>query len=172
MYEYPDFPIPIAAFGLKESAHIPGATFNMYLEAYCFRNGLNRFIRLDTKILSAEHQAGDAGGWVLEVEHPTVGRWKVFARRLIVATGQRAEEFVPRIEGQEKFARPIFHEAQFAQHQGMIDTAQRVTVVGTSRIARDAIYAYGTKGVKVDWVVRRKFVGGAEERKPTRQQTR
>lgn len=152
--EYPDFPMDTATFGVKSGQHIPGDVINRYFNAYVDSFGLRRFLRFSTKVISAEHQDDAAeGGWILTVDGPEKGG-KVFARRLIIATGLTSEAFLPHFDGQESFGGRIFHGKHFMQNSDTLKTARSVTIFGGTKFAWDAVYAYMTAGVKVDWVIR------------------
>jgi len=165
--EYPDFPMEESKFGVKAGQHLPGTAIHAYHIAYAKHFGFFDLIRTKTKVVSAEHQAD--GGWVLTVlrdfdvlqPHLALPQTKLFAQRLVVATGLTSEPFLPRIEGQEDFGAPLFHARDFLQNAHTIDPdeSRRVTVLGGTKFAWDAVYAYATKGVKVDWVIRGKSPG-------------
>ncbi|KAI0903018.1 hypothetical protein F4823DRAFT_620203 [Ustulina deusta] len=154
-FEYPDFPMSSDEFDVKLGEHIPGQAINTYLRAYAKRNGISDLIQLNTKVLSAEHQETDNGGWVLTLtaSDPSTTK-KVFAKRLILATGLTSEAFLPRFDGQEVFGGRVFHGKHFQQNSDTLKTAKAVTVFGGTKFAWDAAYAYATAGVKVNWVIR------------------
>jgi cation diffusion facilitator CzcD-associated flavoprotein CzcO len=148
-------------FAVKKGEHMTGGAINAYLKAYAKEFGIADLIHLNTKVIVAEHQEGTAsGGWVLTVASPNdkddakVFAHQVFARRLILATGLTSEAFLPHFEGEEKFGGPIFHGKGFQQHRDTLETAKSVTVLGGSKLCWDAVYAYATAGVQVDWVIR------------------
>lgn len=155
-YEFPDFPMTSAQFGVKPGQYIPGDVVNKYVNAYADKFGITSRIRLRTKVLTAEHHDTAEGGWTLTVAGPD-GEYKVFARRLIIATGLTSEAFLPHFDGQETFGGSIFHGKHFQQHSDTLNTAKAVTVFGGSKYAWDAVYAYATSGVKVHWVIRCRF---------------
>jgi len=161
-YEYPDFPMDTPTFGVKPGEHIPGHVVHAYHEAYAKHFGFFDLCRFKTKVVSAEHKP--EGGWILtlvtgfddqepERELPLS---RLSTRRLIVASGLTSEPFMPHIKGQESFGAPLFHAKEFLQHADTVDPAKskRVTILGGTKFAWDAAYAYGTKGVQVDWVIR------------------
>lgn len=173
-FEYPGFPMDTETFGIPRGQHPTAQAIQAYHTAFAEKNGILEFVRCSTRVVSAEHQ-GD-GGWNLVVcpvadsdPKTTQGaESKISARRLIVATGLVSEPFMPHIEGQEVFDRPLFHSKDFLKYAGNpIDTgkAKRVTVFGGSKSGWDAVYAYGTAGVKVDWVIRGRTVRIANCRK-------
>lgn len=157
-YEYPDFPMTSDKFDVKPGKHITGDVINTYLKAYAEHFKINHLIHLNTKIVTAEHQNTDAGGWILTLAHTDdkiqEGMGKVFAKRLILATGLTSEPFLPRFDGQDVFGGRVFHGKHFHQHRDTLKTAKAVTVFGATKFGWDAVYAYATAGVKVNWVIR------------------
>ncbi|KLU83804.1 hypothetical protein MAPG_02855 [Magnaporthiopsis poae ATCC 64411] len=154
-YEYPDFPMDTATFGVKPGEHIPGHVVHKYLNAYAKKFGIADKIRCGWAVVSAEHQEDD-GGWLLTV---TVaggddGTKKILARRLVVATGMTSEPFMPHIEGQETYGNPIFHGMSALEDEGLLSSAKNFTVFGGTKSAWDAVYAAASKGIKVDWIIR------------------
>lgn len=161
-YEYPDFPMDTPTFGVKPDEHIPGHVIHAYHEAYAKHFGFFDLCRCKTKVLSAEHKPD--GGWILTVsrdygdvapgEEAPMSR--LSTRRLIIASGLTSEPFMPHIEGQESFGAPLFHSKEFLQNADTVDPAKtkRVTILGGTKFAWDAAYAYGTKGIQVDWIIR------------------
>jgi hypothetical protein len=49
---------------------------------------------------------------------------------------------------------PFFHSKDFESYASTVDTAKSACVYGGSKSAWDVVYAYASKGVKVDWIVR------------------
>jgi cation diffusion facilitator CzcD-associated flavoprotein CzcO len=147
-------------FGVKPGQYIPGEVMHEYLEAYAREFGVVEHLRLSTKVVSAEHRG--EGGWLLEIqsiesEQPQAPT-RVVARRLIIATGQLSEPSMPHIQGQEEYDRPLFHSKDFQKYRDTVNTAKRVTVFGGTKSGWDAVYAYATHGVKVDWIIRRRYL--------------
>ncbi|KAI0100794.1 hypothetical protein GGR51DRAFT_345255 [Nemania sp. FL0031] len=142
-------------FDVKVGKHMSGQAINTYLKAYAVESGISDLIRLNTKVVSAEHQETKDGGWVLTLDTPSPGAAKkVFAKRLILATGLTSEPFLPHFQGQEVFGGRIFHGKDFQQNSDTLKTAKAATVFGATKFAWDAVYAYATAGVKVNWVIR------------------
>lgn len=157
-YEYPDFPMTPGRFDVQHMKHVPGAAVHEYLEAYAQEFGFVKYVRLRTKVVAAEHLAN--GGWVLQVRDSgdeATRLINIFARRLVLATGLTSEPFMPRIQGQNNYGRPLFHFKHLQNHRNTIDTAKRVTVFGGTKSAWDAVYAYASRGVQVDWIIRREL---------------
>ncbi|KAJ0118222.1 nicotinamide mononucleotide permease [Diaporthe amygdali] len=108
--QYPDFPLVPEEFGIERGQHIPGHIIHEYLSRYAEKFEIASKIRLQHKVISAEHR--DEGGWkmVAEAEGRII---KITAARLVVATGLSSEEFLPRFDGEETFTSPIFHSKYF-----------------------------------------------------------
>jgi cation diffusion facilitator CzcD-associated flavoprotein CzcO len=153
-YEYPDFRMSPDKFDVKVGEHIKGESINAYFKAYAKQFGLDELVHLNTKVVSAEHQDTAEGGWILTVSPKNQDEKKVFARRLIFATGLTSELFLPHFEGQEDFGGAIFHGKHFQQNADTLKTAKAVTIFGGTKFAWDAAYTYATAGVKVHWVIR------------------
>ncbi|KAK4183473.1 hypothetical protein QBC35DRAFT_97983 [Podospora australis] len=153
-YEYPDFPMDTETFGVKSGEHIPGIVMYQYLAKYAEKFDIADKIRYQHKVLTAEHQdSSSSGGWILTVVNN--GKEKSLrSSRLILATGLTSEPFLPDFRGQESFGAPLFQTASFQKHACTLDTAKSVTVFGGTKSAWDAVYAYATRGIKVDWVIR------------------
>ncbi|ORY56341.1 uncharacterized protein BCR38DRAFT_402501 [Pseudomassariella vexata] len=157
MYEYPDFPMDTETFGVKPGEFIPGPVCHKYLTKYAEKFDIIDKIRCGNEVESAEHQ--ENGGWILTVlsdvtDGATPKETKILAKKLVVATGLTSQPFLPHIDGQESYGAPLFHCKDFLQHADTLDKAKRATVFGGTKSAWDAVYAYATKGVKVDWVIR------------------
>ncbi|KAI1191954.1 hypothetical protein F5B17DRAFT_124083 [Nemania serpens] len=154
-YEYPGFPMSSDRFDVKRGEHMSGSAIQTYLKAYAKKSGFSDTIQLNTKVLSAEHQETNDGGWVLTlaITDPSATK-KVFAKKLIIATGLTSEAFLPHFDGQEVFGGRIFHSKHFQQNSNTLKTAKAVTIFGATKFAWDAAYAYATAGVKVNWVIR------------------
>ncbi|KAL2128956.1 hypothetical protein VTI74DRAFT_8410 [Chaetomium olivicolor] len=152
-FEYPDFPMDSETFGVKPGEHMSGEVMHRYLKRYAERFGIMEKIRLQTAVLIAERQEGAEGGWNLTVEKDGV-KSQIFAQKLVMASGLTSEPFLPHIEGQEEFGVPIFHSKDFAKYADTLDSAKSVTVFGGTKSAWDVVYAYASRGIKVDWVIR------------------
>ncbi|KAK0643834.1 hypothetical protein B0T16DRAFT_332376 [Cercophora newfieldiana] len=152
-YEYPDFPMDTETFGVKPGEFIPGTVMHKYLSKYAEKFDILDKIRYQSKVLTAEHQDGPDGGWILTVQSGS-SETRIAARKLIMATGFTSDPFLPHFEGQEEFGVPLFHGKDFLQNAGTLDSAKTVTVFGGTKSAWDAVYAYGIKGIKVNWVIR------------------
>ncbi|KAI9151458.1 FAD-dependent monooxygenase DEP4 [Paramyrothecium foliicola] len=154
-YEYPDYPMEEEKFGVKPNQHIPGSVLNAYLKSYAAHFGIAELVRFNSDVAVAEHMDTEEGGWELTVvDAKSQQQSRVFARRLIIATGQTSEAFLPHFAGQETFGGKIFHGKDFLKNRDTIKEGSSVTVFGGTKLAWDAVYAYATAGVKVVWVIR------------------
>ncbi len=152
-FEYPDFPLDTETFGVKPGEHMSGEVMYKYLTKYAEKFGIIDKIRYQSAVLTAEHQDGADGGWVLTVQSDDTQR-QIFARKLVIAAGLTSEPFLPHIEGQEEFGAPIYHIKDFVNYADTLDSAKSVTVFGGTKSAWDVVYAYASKGIKVNWVIR------------------
>lgn len=152
--EYPDFPLVPEEFGVERGQHVPGHIIHEYLSRYAEKFEIANKIWLKHEVVSAEHQ--DNGGWIITAEAggQTI---KIDAAKIVVATGLSSEEFLPKFEGEETFGSPIFHMKHFSKYSDTIDTAKTVTILGGTKSAWDAVYAYASRGVRVNWVIRGMF---------------
>ncbi|CAK7226302.1 hypothetical protein SEUCBS140593_006194 [Sporothrix eucalyptigena] len=156
-YEYPDFPMTTEVYGVKPGEHIPGTVVHRYLADYADKFGVAAHFRGSTKVVSAE--LIPEGGWTLTLEKEGKTSTLV-ARKLIVATGLTSEPFLPHIEGQETFGVPLFHGRDFLQHADTLEIPEgntdkkTVAVFGGTKSAWDMVYAYASKGIQVEWIIR------------------
>lgn len=151
-YEYPDFPMDTETFGVKPGQHIPGKVVNAYLNKYVEKFDIRDKIRCGCKVVSAE---STAEGWLLNIRAgEDTDEQKIMAKKLVVATGLTSEAFLPKFQDQESFGVPLFHSKDFLQHAYLLESATSVTVFGGTKSAWDLVYAYATKGVQVDWIIR------------------
>lgn len=148
-YEYSDFPMDEETWGIKAGQHIPGKLLYDYLTKYAEHFGVLPRVRLNSKVESAER--GEGGGWLLRIHQRPVS---ILSKKLIVATGLASEAFVPTFEGQESFGVPLFHSKNMLQHVDTLETTKSVTVLGATKSGWDVVYAYASKGIEVNWIIR------------------
>lgn len=151
-YQYPDFPMESGKFGAEPGRHIPGRAVHEYLKSYAAKFDLTSLIRLNTKVITAEHQEID-GGWIITTQH-NGEKAEISTRKLIVATGLTSEPNLATFVGQDKFGGRIFHGRDFPQNRDTISAGRAVTVYGSTKFAWDAVYAYATAGTEVHWIIR------------------
>ncbi|KAI9852007.1 MAG: hypothetical protein M1838_002130 [Thelocarpon superellum] len=149
-YEFSDFPLDAAAFGVKPGEHIPGPVLLKYFEAYADKFDLRRRIKLRCRVDSVERDPQQGGWLVKHTQHDQAGT--TATEKLIVATGLTSEPFVPSFRGSEEFDSPIFHVKYLREHAA--DEVKNVVILGGSKSAYDAAYAYAERGATIDWVIR------------------
>lgn len=150
-YEYPDFPMDEATYGVKPGQHIPGTVLHQYLTDYAKKFGVYSRTRFNTKVDSAT--PSEDGGWLLKTlssEIPTL-----HAKKLIVATGLTSQPYVPQLPGMQEYQGSLFHVRDFAKHATTLKKAKHALVVGGAKSAWDVAYAYAEAGVPVDMVIRK-----------------
>ncbi|KAI1801716.1 FAD/NAD(P)-binding domain-containing protein [Daldinia bambusicola] len=152
-YEFPDFPMSPDRFDVKPGQNIPGEVIHTYLQAYAEEFDISKFVRLETLVATAEHQDTAEGGWILTIKKWSQQETKVFAHKLVVATGILSKPFMPRFNGQESFGGKILHSKDFPENMDTLK-AKTVTVFGAGKSGWDAVYQYATAGAKVNWVIR------------------
>ncbi|KAB8227201.1 flavin-binding monooxygenase-like protein [Aspergillus alliaceus] len=150
-YEFSDFPMD-ESFGVKPGEHIPGTVIQHYMERFVGHFQLTPFIRLNTRVRIAEHNPD--GTWTLTVNDHD-GEKTVVSKKLIVCTGITSQPFLPTFPGQDTFGAPLFHCRDLLQYQDdLLQANKRITVLGGTKSAWDAVYAAATAGAHVDWVIR------------------
>ncbi|RDW64600.1 pancreatic hormone-like protein [Coleophoma cylindrospora] len=158
-YEYSDFPMDEARFGVRSGQHIPGAVTHRYLTEYTQHFGFFDKIRFNTKVLTAEKFDR---GWKLTIANRDDGQdgvnveaSQILTSKMIIATGLTSEARLPNIPGSESFGCPLFHSREFLDYAYTINTTNSVTVLGGAKSAWDAAYAYASAGVPVDMIIRK-----------------
>ncbi|EXJ95997.1 hypothetical protein A1O1_01123 [Capronia coronata CBS 617.96] len=150
-YEYPDYPMDEARYGVKPGQHIPGTVLHRYLTDYAKRFGVYSRTRFNTKVDSVT--ATEDGGWLLKTsssENPTLR-----TKKLIVATGLTSQPYVPQLPGMQEYQGSLFHVRDFAKHATTLNEAKHAVVIGGAKSAWDVAYAYAEAGVPVDMVIRK-----------------
>ncbi|KAF8251482.1 FAD/NAD(P)-binding domain-containing protein [Wilcoxina mikolae CBS 423.85] len=153
-YEFSDFPMTDDhAFGVKSGEHIPGHVVHEYLKSYAEKYDILKLCRFSEDVKTAEKL--DGAGWTLTVEKSGGETYKLTTSKLVVATGLTSEPFLPDFEGADEFGAPIIHCGNLRQHsEALFAEATNVVVFGGTKSAWDAAYAFATRGVHVDWVIR------------------
>lgn len=155
-YEYSDFPMEEATFGVKPGEHIPGEVLHSYFERYVENFGLADKIRLSSKVEIAKHKLD--GKWQLTVtKSQSKIAEKVFLEttKLIVATGLTSEPFLPAFDGQDVFGASLFHSRDLLRcEKDVLQVGKRVSIFGGTKSAWDAAYACAVSGTEVNWIIR------------------
>lgn len=160
-YEYPDFPMSEATYGVKPGNHIPGAVLHRYLTDFAKKHGVFERTQFNTKVDNVEAlrssgpDPGAVTGWRLAVTGPGGDeRRTLAAAKLIVATGLTSTPNIPQYDGAEAFGRPFFHAKDFCRRAPELKDARNAVVVGGGKSAYDVAYALARDGATVDLVVR------------------
>lgn len=176
-YEFSDFPMLDAGLehlGVKERGIIPGEAINAYLYAYAERFGLLDLIRLNARVVKASYDEDGAAAsraWNLKVvdggvdgaDQALAVGWTITCSKLVIATGQASQPFMPSMVGRDTFSRPVIHSRELGTvGQSLLSNASvnHVTVMGGSKSAHDAVYMCALRGKKVTWLTRRSGRGG------------
>jgi hypothetical protein len=156
-YEASDFPMTgDNDFGVKPGDHVPGEVVHQYLKKYAEKFDIFKLCCFGEKVKVAEKLENGAG-WILTVEKPAGSgqTHKVSTSKLVVATGLTSEPFVPEFSGAAEFNSPIIHCGNLLDHsEALFASASNVVVFGGTKSAWDAAYAFATRGIHVDWVIR------------------
>ena len=158
--DYSDFPMDTETFGVKEGEFIPGTVVHEYLTAYAKKFNVYERIRFGSWVQAIERRDGPS--WTIHYDssqqqqlggdHPPQ---RINTTKLIIATGLTSEPFIPQLHGSDVFDAPIFHAKSLAQMvPSTTKAAKNVVILGGSKSAYDAAYAYASQGVTVDWVIR------------------
>lgn len=153
-YEFGDFTLDQAGLSVKQGEHILGDDVYRYLRRYAENFDIYRVIRFNTRVETAEHLA--EAGWLLstvskETGEPTVIR----TSKLIIATGLTSDAFTPTFPGRGQYSAPIVHVKDLqARSPQLFSSVSRATVLGGTKSAWDASYAFAAAGIPVDWVIR------------------
>jgi len=143
-------------YGVKDGEHIPGAVLHRYLTDFAKKFGILERMRFNTKLETVE--PSKASGWSLTVSENE--KQKVIeTRKLIIASGLTSTPNMPHYEGQKSFTAPIFHAKDFCVQSEVMDKAKEVVVIGGAKSAFDVAYAFATKGIQVDLVIRKSGQG-------------
>ncbi|KAL2439221.1 FAD-dependent monooxygenase DEP4 [Exophiala dermatitidis] len=150
-YEYPDFPMDSATYGVKSGEHIPGTVLHRYLTDYAKKFGVYDRTHFNTKVDSV--MATEDGGWMLKTSSPELPT--VQTKKLIVATGLTSQPYIPQLTGMQEFQGSLFHVRDFAKHADALKRAKHAVVVGGAKSAWDVAYAFAEAGVPVDMIIRK-----------------
>lgn len=151
-YEYSDFPMLEAMFGVRNGQHIPGEVVNKYLEAYAQKFNIKSRIRFSAKADTIEKES--TGHWRVSASSKTITNgFEISARKLILATGLATEAVIPVIPGQSSFGKPFLHCKDLGKHHQLYVTSKSVAILGGSKSAWDAAYTFARLGTKVHWIM-------------------
>lgn len=138
-YEYPDFPMDEKTFGVKAGQFIPGDVIHRYLSMFADKYDITGRIRFNTKVETAEKQGAE--GWMLQVSSGGTST-PLLAEKLILATGNTSNPFMPHIDGSDSFNAPLFHVKDLKAQTPLVQSAKDVVVLGGTKSAWDTAYAF------------------------------
>lgn len=164
--EYSDFPMDVETFGVKPGEFIPGQVVYDYLRSYSEKFDINKTIRFGTWVKSV--QRASSGDWLLNYARSASteragmngsadshAARQIVTKKLVISTGLTSEPFIPYIPGSEDFDAPLFHAKDLDKYtDAKSPESKRVTVFGSAKSAYDVAYAYASRGVSVDWIIR------------------
>jgi cation diffusion facilitator CzcD-associated flavoprotein CzcO len=152
--QYADFPLDLQKYGLDPNKHVPGSTINQYLNDFVDAFNLRKHIRLNTHVKSAKQD--DQQGWLLTVKSKDGETSAIHADKLIVATGQTSQPFIPKYAGLEEFEGPVTHSRDFDEGGYPPSSQKSVAIYGGGKSAWDAAYrcAVAEKAPEVHLIIR------------------
>ncbi|KAF3009530.1 hypothetical protein E8E13_004760 [Curvularia kusanoi] len=138
-----------------DNDHIPGEHVYQYLCDYAQRFDLVKHIRLNTSV----ELVVDRGslGWTLSItdrRSDQVSATVIRTSKLIVATGLTSEPFMPRMDGKDEFAAPIYHTSEFSRAENGLGPFKKVVLLSGAKFSWDIACAYASAGIQVDWIIR------------------
>ncbi|KAL9130370.1 MAG: hypothetical protein Q9217_001428 [Psora testacea] len=165
-FEFSDFPILDAGldhFGVRKRGLLSGEALHAYVYEYAKHFDLLRRTRLNTKVVHATNNDTDAtNAWALELTHVEGTAEKaerlITCAKLILATGQTSQPWLPSFPGLEACRIPVIHSTYLGkQGQTLVSdlSVAHVTIVGGSKSAHDAVYMFAMAGKRVTWLTRR-----------------
>ncbi|KAK7977037.1 dimethylaniline monooxygenase [Apiospora saccharicola] len=139
-YEFSDFPLDPAHYGIKPSDHIPGPVVHQYLVDFATRSDLHRRLRLQSEVQAVTMTSGEL--WRIEYRGTIPDqRNTINARKVVVATGLTSEPNMPQLVQQHNFRGDIFHAKSLPTHAHGFNAATKdIVVIGANKSAMDACY--------------------------------
>lgn len=156
-YEYPDFPMTEAVYGIKEGSHIPGATLHRYLTDFAKHYGVLERMQFHSQVENVEALRSDCSeitGWKLSIAGLDNAKRTITTAKLILATGLTSTPNMPQYSGADTFERPLFHAKDFCRRASELKGVKNAVVVGGAKSAYDVAYALVQDGTTVDLVIR------------------
>lgn len=152
-YEFSDFPMNEATYGVKLGQHIPGAVVHRYLTDYAKHFAIFNSIRFGMNVITAEHQIGATGGWKITCsKNELPEEFTIMTPKLIVATGLTSEQTLPKIIGSDSFGVPMFHCKNFKTYADTIKTANSVCVLGGTKVCYEILLFVHSQTCSGIWI--------------------
>jgi cation diffusion facilitator CzcD-associated flavoprotein CzcO len=144
MYEHPELPMSEVKLGVKKGQHIPGAEVQQYLKAFVHENGVEEFMRTNTKVEAVEKSEE---GWTLHCTSNPAGRtFSIGTIKLIIAVGNTNKPKMPKYLTSASFEPTIIHSKEFPAHyEHIVKPGKHTLVVGGGKSAWDVAYACATQ---------------------------
>lgn len=167
LFDYSDFPMH-EELGIDKWADLPAEKVHEYLERYSDKFDLRRRCRLNTKVVNVTREKSEDGVWKVEIEikkdfEEHAVREFLYCSKLIVATGATSKPNLPLDLDYKDFDGTVLHSRELGTKHKLLtaEDVSRVTVVGGSKSAVDAVYLCALAGKQVDWVIREEGFGPA-----------
>ncbi|RDW64528.1 flavin-containing monooxygenase [Aspergillus mulundensis] len=155
-YELSDYPMVPERYGVegKGTGHIPGEVVHAYLCDVAGHFRLTERVRLGTRVVDAMIEKEV---WEVKTESRSAGSQrveKIYAKKLVIATGLTSTPYIPHIPGSRAFGGLILHSKQLREQAQALAQCKRVVVVGGNKSAWDVCYTAAKAGAQVDMVIR------------------
>ena len=167
---YSDYPMDEKTFGVKAGEFIPGPTVHKYLSSYAELFDIKRRIRLGSWVHTVERSS--SGAWLLDYSQSDstsgAGRTndgggvnqtqkQILAKKLVISSGLTTDPCIPSLPGSESFNAPLFHAKYLLDNfpeTSSTPASKNIVIYGSAKSAYDAVYAYASHGISVDWIIR------------------
>jgi cation diffusion facilitator CzcD-associated flavoprotein CzcO len=139
------YEFPFARNRTWSKRYAPGSEIQQYLLRVANELGIRERIRFGTEIVSADYEEGTWSLLTSDGEQHS-------ADAVVSATGFLRDPLVPRMEGLEDFAGPVFHSAAWDHSVDL--TGKRIGVVGTGSSGIQIVTELGKRGHDVTHFMR------------------
>ena len=148
---------------VRERRILSREALHAYVYEYAKHFDLLRRTLLKTKVVRAmNHDGAATKAWTLEITSvdSTAGQGERYINcsKLIFATGQASQPWLPSFPDMEACGRPVIHSTGLGGAcQALISdvSVAHVTIVGGSKSAHNALYIFAMAGKRVTWLIRR-----------------
>ena len=135
-----------ARFKVKKGEHVPAAKVTEYLTAMIEDNGIQDYVKLNTKVDVVE-QIDE--GWVLHCTSTVdnvPSSLKINTAKLILSTGLTNEPSTPQYHTSPKFQPLVVHSSKFPeQYDSIVKPGTHTLIIGGGKSAWDIAYACATQ---------------------------
>ncbi|KAK2736279.1 hypothetical protein FQN57_000809 [Myotisia sp. PD_48] len=158
-YEYGDFPMDGAKYGVKKGQHIPGNVVHRYLRAYSDEYHVHPRIRFKSTVTTIEKSGKK--GWAIHYDTDDHPGCQIFTSKLVIATGVTSAPAIPKLRGAEDSEINVIHSKYLKTWEKKIQNSQRIAILGGGKSAYDVAHLAASKGVEVSWIIRGSGQGAA-----------